>query len=46
LYFRTSAANVPVFIDPRSRKAPVAEKYPHVYDMNFESKVSSCKHFL
>ncbi|CAH1724972.1 activating signal cointegrator 1 complex subunit 3 [Aphis gossypii] len=38
----TSASNVPTFIDPRSRKAPLAQKYPHVYDMNFESKVSSC----
>jgi len=45
LYYRTSATNVPTFIDPKSRKAPAAQKYPHVYDMNFESKVSSCKFF-
>jgi len=35
-----------MFIDPKSRKAPPAEKYPHVYDMNFEAKVSSCGYFF
>ncbi|XP_050548348.1 activating signal cointegrator 1 complex subunit 3-like, partial [Daktulosphaira vitifoliae] len=38
----TSAPNVPMFIDPKSCKAPLAEKFPHVYDINSESKVSSC----
>lgn len=41
--YRTSNANVPSFIDPKSRKAPPTEKFPHVYDLNSESKVSSCK---
>lgn len=40
---RTSNANVPSFIDPKSRKAPPTEKFPHVYDLISESKVSSCK---
>lgn len=44
--YRTSSANVPSFIDPKSRKAPPTEKFPHVYDLNSESKVSSCKYFL
>lgn len=35
-----------MFIDPMSRKAPPAEKYPNVYDMNYSSKVSSCEYFL
>lgn len=46
LYLRTSLANVPSFIDPKSRKVPLSENYPHVYDMNYESKVSSCMYFL
>lgn len=43
-HHRTSATNVPSFIDPKSKKAPQLEKYPNVYDLNSETKVSSCKY--
>lgn len=42
-FLRTSASNVPMFIDPKSRKVPQSTKYPNVYDLNSETKVSSCK---